>query len=151
MQGDFQTNVPEGNTVQEILPSWDARTENVRVVELPCQTQSCVATELFAEEGTSSPLDLKCTTRTILSDSSAEIVSAYTQVPVVSPDRPPSSVSLLDMDKQMMPVMNPDTDGVTIGGVVSQGCDLGGFNVASNKGWGIPPGKLYILFYGVKF
>lgn len=71
LQGDFQTNVPEGNTVQEILPAWDVRTEdeNLGVIvdkqEPPCQPQPEVqVTELEPESGPDSE-HLNCTSEII--------------------------------------------------------------------------------------
>ncbi|ODN04634.1 Protein Gawky [Orchesella cincta] len=178
-QGDFQTNVPEGNTVQEILPSWGVRTENenLRVIvdkqEPPCQTQPEVqVTELKPESCPDSEF-LKCTSEiiptksTTIADTTGKASSdrcsravifdsSSTQVPSISPGR--SSSSDRSMDEQDMttfssvPVSMEVKQGVTtlsssttLTNDVSHGCDLGGrglggFNVASNKGWGIPKG-----------
>jgi len=193
-QGDFQTNVPEGNTVQDILPSWDVRTEDEKLgvivdkQEPPCQPQPEVqVTELKPESGPDSE-HLKCTIEiipttpntttdtesTTIADTtttstatatgeetsgnkcSRAITSSSTQVPSnFSPGRSSSAdrsmeeqedmstassvpvvVSMEVMLKQGVTTLSSST---TLTNDVSHGCDLG-FNVASNKGWGIPKG-----------
>lgn len=173
--------MPEGNTVQEILPSsWDVRTddENLGVIvdkqEPPCQLQREVQVTELKLESNWDPEHLKCTSEIIptATESTTNIAerttlttgessgarcshaitsdSSSTQVPIISAGR--SSSSDCSKEEQGMstvssvPVSMEGNQGVTTlsskltNDVVSHGCDLGGFKVASNNGWGIPKG-----------
>lgn len=180
--------MPEGNTVQDILPSWDARTENEKLEVIvdkqkqPCQPRAEVQVIELKPDSSPDSEHLKCTTDIIpttdtestaiadtttinLSDTAAATGklasgdkcsraitsdSSSTQVPSnFSPGRTSSSGRSMEEQEDMstassVPVAKQgvttlSTSSTTLTTDVSHGCDLG-FNVASNKGWGIPKG-----------